>query len=92
MFKQRVDGILAAELFIYVNNRRPIGPNHTLFWEASRRWGSTCSWLGIQEAPRKVQSPQQAPGPWAGNINNNKEGVHGLVSQYIWDNTHRLIA
>ena len=30
MFKQRVDGLLAAYLFIYMDNGRPIGPTKDL--------------------------------------------------------------
>ena len=40
-FKQRVDGLLAEDLFIYVDYGRPIGPTEYLCWEESRRWGST---------------------------------------------------
>ena len=57
VFKQRVDGLLTAELFICVDNGQTIGPTKKLFWEASIRWGSTCSWLGIQGASIKVQPP-----------------------------------
>ena len=39
VFKKIVDGLLAADLFIYVNNGMPIGPTETLCCEASRRWG-----------------------------------------------------
>ena len=81
MFNQRVEGLLAADLFIYVDGGRPIGPNKNLFGEASRRWGSICSWLGIQDTYRKVQSPSQAPGKWAGTVINYEGDVHGLVSQ-----------
>ena len=43
VFKQTVDGLLAADLFIYVDSGRLIGPTDDLCWEASRRWDSTCS-------------------------------------------------
>ena len=39
MFKQRVDGFLVADLFIYVYDGQSIGPTNNLCWEASRRWG-----------------------------------------------------
>ena len=55
VFNQRVDGFLAADLFIYVDDVWPIGPTDDLCWEASRKWGSTCSWLIIQDASIKVQ-------------------------------------
>ena len=87
-----VDGLLAAYLFIYVDDGRPIVPTKELFWEACRSWGSTCSWLGIQDASRKFQPPSQYQGTWAGTFTNTEGVVRGLVSQERWDNTWWLIA
>ena len=92
VFNQSVDGLLAAELFIYVDESRTIGPTETLCWKASRRWATTCSWWGIKDAFRKVQPSSQALGPYAGTVTNSKEVLHGLVSQDICDETRRLIA
>ena len=50
-----------------------------------------CSWLGIQDASRKVQPPSQAPGTWDGNFINTEGGVHRFVSQDRWDKTWQLI-
>ena len=44
-----VDGLLAADLFIYVYNERLVGPTKTLCWDACIRWGLTCSGLGIKD-------------------------------------------
>ena len=92
MFKQRVDWFLAEYLLIYVYYGNPINPTKTLCWKSSKIQSLTCSWLGIQEASRKVQPPSQAPGPWAGADTNTKVCVHLLVSQDIRDKTWRLIA
>ena len=92
MFNQRVDVLLDTYLFIYVDDGRSIGPTEYLCWEASRRWGSIFSWLGIQGAYRNVQPPSQAPGAWDGNLINTEGGVHRLVSQERSDKTRRLIA
>ena len=92
MFKQRVYGLLAAYLFIYMDDEQPIGRTKDLCWEAPRRWGSTCSWLVIQDTSRKVQPPSQAPGPWDGIVTNTEGCVHGLVSQKRWDKNRLLIA
>ena len=91
MFKKRVYGLVAVDLFIYVDNGRTIGPTKTLCSEASRRWGSACSWLGVQDAYRNVQPPSKVLGPWVGNDANTKGGVHGLVSQERWDKAMMLI-
>ena len=47
VLRKRVDGLLSKYLFIYVDNRRPIGTTEILCRVSSRRWGLTCSWLGI---------------------------------------------
>ena len=31
------------------------------------------------------------PGPWSGTVTNTQEVFHRLLSQYIWDKTHRLV-
>ena len=91
VFNPSVDEFLAADLFIYVDDGRPIRPTNTLFWKTSRRWGLTCSCLGIKDASKKVQPTSQSLGPWYGTVTNTEEGVHRSVSQEIWDKTQRLI-
>ena len=54
VYTERSDRIIAADIFVYFYNGRPIGPTEEVCWEASSKWGSTCSWLGIQDAYRKV--------------------------------------
>ena len=54
-------------------------------------WGSTCSWLGIQDASRKFQPRSQDPWTWVGTITNTEVDVYGLVSQERWDKTRQLI-
>ena len=78
-------------MFILFNDGRPIVPTEELCWEASRKWGSSFSWLRIQDASRKVQPPYQAPGPWEVTVNTTKEGVYGLVSQDWWGKTRDII-
>ena len=92
MFKKSADGLLAADLFIYVDNGLPIGHTKKFCLGASRRWGLMCSCLGIQDVSRKVQPPSHAQGTWAGTIINTEGGVLGLVYQERWDKTQRLIA
>ena len=41
--KRRIDGLLDADLFIYVDDGWTIKPTNTLRWKDSRRLGSTCS-------------------------------------------------
>ena len=38
VYKEREDRLIAANIFIYVEDRRPIGPTEDICWEASRNW------------------------------------------------------
>jgi hypothetical protein len=51
--KVREDGRVAADLFIYMDDFRPTGPDAEECWRASRRAANVCNHLGIQDAPRK---------------------------------------
>ena len=92
LFNQKDDGLLVADILIYVDDERLIGPTEDLCWEAYRRWVLAFSWLGIKDDSRKVQPPSKSPGTWSGTITNTKGGVYGLVSQERWDKTRRFIA
>ena len=91
LYKESSNGIIAADLFVYVYNGQPIEPTEKICCEDLNKWGSTRSWLGIQDAPRKFQGPSQEPGPWVGTVAHTTEGVCGLVSQDRWDKVKRLI-
>ena len=79
--KERSDRSIAAGLFVYVDDGRPIGLTEEVCWEASRKWGSICSWIGIQHASRKVKGTSKEPRPWAGTVTKTTEVVCGLASQ-----------
>ena len=49
-----------------------------------------CSWMGIQDASKKVQEPLQETGTWEGTVTHTTEGVYGLVSQDIWDKDRQM--
>ena len=38
VYKESSDGSITADLFVYVDNGRPIGPTEEVFWKSSRRW------------------------------------------------------
>ena len=69
-----------------------ISTTGALCWEASLRRGLICSWLGIQDALRKIHPPSQSLGPWVGKLTNTQEEVYGLISQDRWDKTCSIIA
>ena len=39
VYKKSSNGIIDADLFVYVENGRPIGLMDEVCWEASRKWG-----------------------------------------------------
>jgi hypothetical protein len=93
VMKIRWDGHLAAEVFVYVDDGRAIGPTEHLTWQAARAYGAGCSRRGVQDASRKRTTPSETPGPWAGTVTHTNRGqVCGMVSQEKWDKTKRLIS
>ena len=91
VYNERSDGSILADLFVYVDVGHPIEPAGEVCWEASKRWGSMFSCMGIQFASRKVWGPSMEPGAWVGTVTHTTDGVHGLVYQYIRDKARRLI-
>ena len=55
VYKERIYGSIADDMFICVDDGWPIGPTEVVCWEASIKWGSTSSRIGIQDLSRKVQ-------------------------------------
>jgi hypothetical protein len=80
------DGRIAADLFIFVDDLRPTGPNYKDAWKAARQAASTLNTLGIQDAPRKRRASSRSPGAWAGGVvRTTDEGVFVLTSQEKWE-------
>jgi hypothetical protein len=91
----RDDGRVVVDLFIYMDDFRPTGPNAEECWRASRRATSVCNHLDIQDAPRKRREVSRYPGPWAGSMvytEDAEAGVRILVSRKKWDKAKRLLA
>jgi hypothetical protein len=68
LFKQRVDGSIAGDLVIYIDDVRVVSDSNDEAWKASSRVAKTCSWLGLQDAARKRREPSTEPGAWAGTV------------------------
>ena len=93
VYRVRADGVLAADLFIYIDDLRPTGPSKRECWAAAHQVGSRLTWFGLQDAARKRRKASQQPGAWAGTvIHTDGEEVCVLVSQEKWDKTRRWIA
>jgi hypothetical protein len=63
VMKIRIDGFLAAEIFVYVDNGRVVAYSSELAWQAARAYVACCSRFGIQDASRKHTSASRIPGP-----------------------------
>lgn len=82
---RRTDGVIACDLFIYVDDLRPTGPSEPECWAAARKAAAVCNFLGIQDAARKRREPSQEPGAWAGSILHTSNGsVVVLLSNEKW--------
>ena len=83
-----LDGQIAANFYIYVDDAGITGSDDEECWFAMHRVASRFNYLGIQDTPRKRRGPSTKPGAWAGTVlstDNNKVGVK--VSQEKWDKT-----
>jgi hypothetical protein len=90
----REDGRVAADLFIYMDDFRPTGPDDDECWRASREAARICNYLGIQDAPRKRREVSRATGPWAGSMvytDDSAASVWILVSRKKWVKSKRLL-
>jgi hypothetical protein len=93
--KVREDGRVAADLFIYMDDFHPTGPDAEECCRASRRAASVCNHLGIQDAPRKRRGVSRSPVPWSGSMvytDDAEEGVRVLVSRKKWVKANQLLA
>jgi hypothetical protein len=92
LFKRRADGLLAADLVIYIDDVREVANSHEEAWKASSRVAKTCAWLGLQDAARKRREPSTEPGAWAGTVMWGTEvDVRKMVTHERWDKTKRKL-
>jgi len=92
VYKVRLDGKIACDIFIYVDDLRPTGPTEETCRAAARRTASILNSRGIQDASRKRRPPSRTPGAWAGSmISTNDHSVCVEVAQDKWEKTQRHI-
>jgi len=90
--KIRLDGRIACDLLIYVDDFRTTGFSSEICWQATRQTGSRCNYLGVQDASRKRRKQSQTPGAWAGSIiMSDGEDLVVMVSQEKWDKTRAKV-
>jgi hypothetical protein len=61
----REDGCVTADSFIYMDGLWPTAPSEKECWQDQGKTGSTCNYLGIQDASRKRRGCSRKPGSWA---------------------------
>ena len=91
--KRRKDGQTACDLFTFVDDERVVGPSEELTWQASHMLASKQSYLGIQDAARKVRPCSQTAGAWAGAIVHvvDQLGVCVLTSKEKWSKMRGIL-
>ena len=62
------DGVMAAEVFVYVDNLRVMGSSQAEYWLAAHAIAQPLGYLSIQDAAQKCQPPRQDVVAWAGLV------------------------
>jgi hypothetical protein len=92
VMKIRIDGFLAAKIFVYVDNGWVVGYSLELAWQAAWAYTACCSRFGIQDASHKRASASRTPGPWAGTVTHTDENqVCDMVSKEKWEKTQQFV-
>lgn len=93
--KRRIDGTLASDFIAFVDDQRIAGATSQRVTQASHRVSTIETYLGVQDALRKIRGAGgvRHPGAWAGGviINDEKEGLLLLTSQDKWDKMKSII-
>jgi hypothetical protein len=92
--KVREDGRTACDTFTFMDDERFTGPDADLTWQASHALASTQSYLGLQDAGRKVRPCSKSPGAWAGSVVHISPdlGVCVLTSRDKWVKMKGILA
>ena len=92
--KRREDGRIACDVFTFVDDKRVVGPDKALTWQASHALASKQSYLGIQDAARKARPCSQTTGAWAGSIVHVLDGlgVCVLMLKEKWVKMREILA
>ena len=90
--KVRVDGSLASDLFIYMDDGRVTAGSEEECWAAARHAAARLNFLGIQDAARKRSYPSTKPGPWAGTMVICDGQVSGTTTTKKWNKAQGIVS
>jgi hypothetical protein len=92
VYKRRVDGFIALDVCIYVEDGRSTGKDEETAWPASSKFAKTASFLGLQDAAWKRMAPSQDPEPWFGaKASTTEVGVFRSVADERWIKMKRIL-
>ena len=91
--KMRQDGLIACDIFTFVDDERIVGPTQELTWQASHKLASIQAYLGEQDSPRKARPCSKTPGAWAGAVVHvvGALGVCALLSEDKWNKMKTIV-
>lgn len=88
VYRVRINGVMAADLFTYIDDLRNTAPSAPECWDGLHQVCCRLCWLGLQDAARKRNGPTQTPRAWAGSLlHTDRERVTVLVSEEKWEKT-----
>ena len=84
--KMRNDGVIACDIFTFVDDERVSGATRELTWQAGHKLAYIQAYLGIQDAARKLRELSQRGGAWAGSVVHTipDVGVCVLTTEEKW--------
>ena len=91
--KMRKDGLIACDIFTFVDDERVSGATRELTWQAGHRLAYIQAYLGVQDAARKLRELSRRGGAWAGSVVHTipELGVCVLTTQEKWDRFKSII-
>lgn len=85
VYRIRVEGTMAGDLFIYIDDLRVTAPSHSDCWTGAHQVCCRLTWLGLQDAPRKRSEVSKTPRAWAGSIvHSDNNTVSVLIAEKKW--------
>lgn len=92
VYRVRIEGTIAGDLFIYIDDLRVTCPSSTECWLGAHQVCCRLTWLGLQDAPRKRSEVSTTPRAWAGTIvHTDNQTVSVLISQKKWQKAKKWI-